>query len=60
MALKLKKQWRIEQKLRTANEGEIPSTKKVEGGVKIYTEEELGIGKGGNTPLCPIDCKCCF
>jgi hypothetical protein len=50
----------MEQKLRAANEGEIPSTKKVEGGIKIYSEEDLNIGKGGNTPLCPIDCKCCF
>ena len=29
-------------------------------GFKIYTEEELGIGKGGDTDLCPFDCDCCF
>ncbi|KAI5166605.1 hypothetical protein NEIG_02030 [Nematocida sp. ERTm5] len=29
-------------------------------GYKIYTHEELNIGKGGNTSKCPIDCDCCF
>eukprot|EP01027_Heterolobosea_sp_BB2_P015987 GEZU01022825.1.p1 GENE.GEZU01022825.1~~GEZU01022825.1.p1 ORF type:complete len:136 (-),score=62.23 GEZU01022825.1:139-546(-) len=29
-------------------------------GLPIYTEEELKIGKGGGTPLCPFDCDCCF
>ncbi|KEP64651.1 UNVERIFIED_CONTAM: hypothetical protein HHA_306195 [Hammondia hammondi] len=29
-------------------------------GLRIYTEEELGIGKGGGTPDCPFDCSCCF
>jgi hypothetical protein len=29
-------------------------------GLPIYTEEELNIGKGGGTPLCPFDCDCCF
>ncbi|KAF4690776.1 hypothetical protein FOZ60_016862 [Perkinsus olseni] len=29
-------------------------------GYKIYTEEELKIGQGGNTPDCPFDCWCCF
>ncbi|EPT27442.1 hypothetical protein TGPRC2_306195 [Toxoplasma gondii TgCatPRC2] len=29
-------------------------------GLRIYTEEELGIGKGGGTPECPFDCSCCF
>lgn len=31
-----------------------------EEGYKIYTPEELNIGKGGNTSECPFDCKCCF
>ncbi len=31
-----------------------------EEGWKIYTPEELNIGKGGDTELCPFDCKCCF
>ena len=22
--------------------------------------DQLNIGKGGNTPLCPFDCDCCF
>ncbi|KAF5153413.1 hypothetical protein TpMuguga_01g02540 [Theileria parva strain Muguga] len=26
----------------------------------IYTMEELNIGKGGDTELCPFDCQCCF
>jgi hypothetical protein len=29
---------RMEQKLRKLHDGEIPSTKKTEGGLKIYTE----------------------
>jgi hypothetical protein len=29
-------------------------------GLPIYNEEELRIGQGGNTPLCPMDCECCF
>lgn len=33
---------------------------RVESGMKIYNEEQLNIGKGGNTPQCPIDCSCCF
>ncbi|CEM07797.1 unnamed protein product [Vitrella brassicaformis CCMP3155] len=31
-----------------------------EEGWPIYTEEELRIGQGGGTPLCPFDCDCCF
>ncbi|KAF4723911.1 hypothetical protein FOZ63_008614, partial [Perkinsus olseni] len=34
--------------------------KRTEEGYKIYTEEELKIGQGGNTPDCPFDCWCCF
>ncbi|XP_024928100.2 uncharacterized protein C6G9.01c isoform X2 [Ziziphus jujuba] len=36
--------------------------KKMQDGLNIYTEEELGINKGdaGGTPLCPFDCSCCF
>ncbi|KAF9458218.1 hypothetical protein BDZ94DRAFT_124477 [Collybia nuda] len=27
----------------------------------VYKEDELGIhDKGGDTPLCPFDCDCCF
>ncbi len=29
-------------------------------GWRIYTPEELNIGKGGDTDLCPFDCSCCF
>ncbi|KAF8578227.1 DUF1764-domain-containing protein [Ramaria rubella] len=32
-----------------------------EEGFSIYKEGELGIGdQGGDTPLCPFDCDCCF
>ncbi|KAI0762873.1 hypothetical protein C8Q74DRAFT_184607 [Fomes fomentarius] len=30
-------------------------------GFVIYKEDELGISAGGgDTPLCPFDCQCCF
>lgn len=31
-----------------------------EDGLPIYTEEQLQMGKGGGTALCPFDCDCCF
>jgi len=32
-----------------------------EEGFSVYKEDELGIsGNGGDTPLCPFDCHCCF
>ncbi|CAM8961270.1 unnamed protein product [Rhodiola kirilowii] len=36
--------------------------RKKSSGVKIYTEEELGLNRSdaGGTPLCPFDCDCCF
>ncbi|KIM25524.1 hypothetical protein M408DRAFT_331089 [Serendipita vermifera MAFF 305830] len=35
--------------------------KRTEEGFVIYTEEELGLNKeGGDTPLCPFDCECCY
>jgi len=34
--------------------------RKVIDGWKIYKEEELKIGHGGGTPLCPFDCNCCY
>ena len=36
------------------------SNEVTEEGWKIYTPEELNIGKGGDTELCPFDCECCF
>lgn len=33
---------------------------KTDDGLPIYTVEELKIGLGGDTPLCPFDCNCCF
>ncbi|EPT04223.1 hypothetical protein FOMPIDRAFT_1021927 [Fomitopsis schrenkii] len=35
--------------------------RKTEEGFAIYKEDELGISDtGGNTPLCPFDCDCCY
>lgn len=31
-----------------------------EEGYRVYTPEELQIGKGGDTADCPFDCQCCF
>ncbi|KAI5991643.1 hypothetical protein EDD15DRAFT_2276598 [Pisolithus albus] len=37
------------------------SRRKTDEGYSIYKEDELGIGNsGGDTPLCPFDCSCCF
>lgn len=39
----------------------LPCCRRTEEGYAIYDEEELGLAKyGGNTPLCPFDCDCCF
>lgn len=37
-----------------------PKKAKSDSKLKIYTEEELKIGKGGLTDKCPFDCDCCF
>ncbi len=29
-------------------------------GIPVYTEEELGMNKGGDTEDCPFDCQCCY
>jgi len=35
--------------------------RKTEEGYSIYKEDELGMrDEGGDTPLCPFDCQCCF
>lgn len=35
--------------------------KRTEEGFRVYSEEELGLGrKGGDTAQCPFDCDCCF
>ncbi|QSL64780.1 hypothetical protein MERGE_002082 [Pneumocystis wakefieldiae] len=39
--------------------GSTKPDRKTEEGFTIYNEEELNIGKGKNTPMCPFDCKCC-
>ncbi|EPY52166.1 hypothetical protein SPOG_04823 [Schizosaccharomyces cryophilus OY26] len=33
--------------------------KRTEEGFLVYDEDELKMGKGGTTPLCPFDCECC-
>eukprot|EP01092_Planopodium_desertum_P001474 TRINITY_DN1215_c0_g1_i1.p1 TRINITY_DN1215_c0_g1~~TRINITY_DN1215_c0_g1_i1.p1 ORF type:complete len:155 (-),score=2.97 TRINITY_DN1215_c0_g1_i1:76-540(-) len=39
---------------------ELKKERTTEEGYKIYSAEELKIGKGGETDLCPFDCECCF
>ncbi|KAG7099358.1 hypothetical protein E1B28_001214 [Marasmius oreades] len=35
--------------------------RKTEEGWLIFKEDELGINdEGGDTPMCPFDCQCCF
>lgn len=29
-------------------------------GLRVFKAHALGLGRGGGTPLCPFDCKCCF
>lgn len=29
-------------------------------GYRIYQLDDLRLGRGKDTPLCPIDCECCF
>ncbi|SPQ98677.1 unnamed protein product (mitochondrion) [Plasmodiophora brassicae] len=29
-------------------------------GLRVYTVEELKLGLGEDTDLCPFDCQCCF
>lgn len=29
-------------------------------GLNVYKAHALGLGRGGNTRLCPFDCQCCF
>ena len=29
-------------------------------GYNVYKAHALGLGRGGGTPLCPFDCKCCY
>ncbi|KAF9015306.1 hypothetical protein BDQ17DRAFT_1340825 [Cyathus striatus] len=37
------------------------SRRQTDEGWSIYKEDELGISnEGGDTPLCPFDCECCF
>ncbi|RIB19643.1 hypothetical protein C2G38_1252654 [Gigaspora rosea] len=36
------------------------SRKTTEDGLAVYDINELNIGNGGDTPLCPFDCDCCF
>eukprot|EP01128_Nolandella_sp_AFSM9_P004561 TRINITY_DN2062_c0_g1_i1.p1 TRINITY_DN2062_c0_g1~~TRINITY_DN2062_c0_g1_i1.p1 ORF type:complete len:136 (+),score=45.22 TRINITY_DN2062_c0_g1_i1:479-886(+) len=40
--------------------GNNSSSRYTEEGYPIFTKEQLKIGEGGDTDLCPFDCKCCF
>lgn len=47
--------------IRQSNVKKDPNRRYTEDGFPIYTTEELGLStKGGDTPLCPFDCECCF
>ena len=37
----------------------IVTGKRTEDGLALYKEDELRIGQGGDTELCPFDCDCC-
>ncbi|KAI9105841.1 hypothetical protein DFS34DRAFT_644646 [Phlyctochytrium arcticum] len=34
--------------------------RRTDDGYKLFTTEELGIGKGADTPQCPFQCWCCY
>jgi len=34
--------------------------RQTEEGFNVYSPEELKLGGGGGTRLCPWDCNCCF
>ncbi|KAH7883724.1 DUF1764-domain-containing protein [Phlebopus sp. FC_14] len=51
---------RREERLFRDSRGTAPR-RKTDDGYSIYKEDELGISSaGGDTPLCPFDCNCCF
>ena len=59
MEKKLNKMFRERAKEEQANEQK-GGRKVTQDGYKVYKLEELGVGKGGDTDLCPFDCDCCF
>lgn len=68
--MRIKKEFEAINEMKTANGGLYlismwiiyidPIGYDEESGMKIYREDQLNLGKGGNTPLCPFDCDCCF
>lgn len=40
--------------------GKLTASRRMEDGTPIFTWEEMKIGQGGDTDLCPFDCQCCF
>ncbi|KAL1916310.1 uncharacterized protein VTP21DRAFT_5927 [Calcarisporiella thermophila] len=36
------------------------SRRTTEDGLPLFDVKELKIGEGGDTPLCPFDCDCCY
>jgi len=44
----------------TRASGSRGGVKRTEEGFKIYAIDDLRMGLSKNTPLCPIDCECCF
>lgn len=54
------KQDKAKDKVFEAKPSKPKQTKFTEEGFKIYSTDDLEIGKGGETEDCPFDCKCCF
>ena len=54
----LKRKWKqeVEERAKGVEETHL----RVDQGMKIYSEAQLNIGKGGDTAKCPFDCECCF
>ncbi|KAG0330268.1 hypothetical protein BG004_002143 [Podila humilis] len=42
------------------DELEKKSKRRTDDGLRLFDIHDLGIGKGGDTDLCPFDCECCF
>lgn len=36
------------------------ATRLTDDGLPIWTDKEMKIGQGGDSPDCPFDCECCF
>jgi hypothetical protein len=48
------------KKATTKGQKDSSGRQKTGDGYNLYKEDELDLGKGGDTPECPFDCACCF